>query len=119
MTNYTGPSTLNQTTFFNSFFSAFNLDPAENHTLTWTQGNDGSIFLDAIVYEASPSFAPLQDTNYVIDQGDARMQYNGSWTDLASDQVFKRGLKFGRKTGDTVSFKFNGTLHQFQSPLSY
>ncbi|KAH8804146.1 hypothetical protein DL96DRAFT_1822568 [Flagelloscypha sp. PMI_526] len=109
VTNFTGPSTLAQTTFFNSFFSASNLDPTVNHTLTWTQGNDGSIFLDAIIYDASPLFSPQQDTNYVIDQRDARLQYEGSWTDLNSDQVFKGGLKFGRKTGDSVSFKFNGS----------
>ncbi|KAH8828588.1 hypothetical protein DL96DRAFT_1011456 [Flagelloscypha sp. PMI_526] len=109
VTNFTGPSTLAKPTFFNSFFAASNLDATKNHTLKWTQANNGSIFLDAIIYDASSAFTPQQDTNYVVDQGDSRVQYAGSWTDLNSDQVFKGGLKFGRKTGDNISFKFNGS----------
>ncbi|KAH8804148.1 hypothetical protein DL96DRAFT_1631343 [Flagelloscypha sp. PMI_526] len=109
VTNFTGPSSLKQATFFNSFYTASNLDPAKSHTLKWTQANNGTIFLDAIIYETSSAFSPQTDTNYIVDQGDPRVQYEGSWIDLDSDQVFKGRLKFGRKYGDTMSFKFNGS----------
>ncbi|KAH8804147.1 hypothetical protein DL96DRAFT_1631338 [Flagelloscypha sp. PMI_526] len=107
--NFTAPSNVPHNTFFNSFFSASNLDPNENHTLLWSQTNNGVIFLDAIIYEASPIFSPKEDTNYVIDQSDSRVQYDGSWSDLGSDQVFKGQLKYGKRSGDSISLKFNGS----------